>query len=228
MLSCRLKRARRTGGATRARAAADGTPANPLVVVDLDRWRDAPAGLIQRAAALVADALPVTAACLAAPAASLEPLVTATTLTLTARGGGWRTADRERECSGQRHSRRPDLSGALSRLRAAVGRSPRAAIACGQLVRQTAVLDTAGGLAAEASAYSLLLGGPEFAQWLGQRGAPRASLPARRAGPGQQGRRAALDRAQRSGPAQPVQRTAAGSAARRAAGRRGRRERRVG
>ena len=73
----------------------------------------------------------------------------------------------------------PDLDGALGRLRAAVERSPRAAIACGQLVRQTAVLDTAGGLAAEAAAYSLLLGGPEFARWLGERGAPRAPRPAR-------------------------------------------------
>ena len=31
----------------------------------------------------------------------------------------------------------------------------------------------ASGLAAEAAAYSLLLGGPEFARWLGERGAPR-------------------------------------------------------
>ena len=71
----------------------------------------------------------------------------------------------------------PDLDEALGRLRAAVERSPRAAIACGQLVRQTAVLDTAGGLAAEAAAYSLLLGGPEFARWLGERGAPRHRDP---------------------------------------------------
>jgi enoyl-CoA hydratase/carnithine racemase len=40
-------------------------------------------------------------------------------------------------------------------------------------VRQTAVLGTSEGLAAEATAYSLLLGGPEFARWLGERGPPR-------------------------------------------------------
>ena len=59
-------------------------------------------------------------------------------------------------------------------------RSPRAAIACGQLVRQTAVLGTSEGLAAEATAYSLLLGGPEFARWLGERGParPRRIAPA--------------------------------------------------
>ena len=44
-------------------------------------------------------------------------------------------------------------------------------------MRQTAVLDTAGGLAAEAAAYSLLLGGPEFARWLGDRGSPRHRYP---------------------------------------------------
>jgi enoyl-CoA hydratase/carnithine racemase len=66
-----------------------------------------------------------------------------------------------------------DLEAAVGRLRDAVLRSPRAAIACGQLVRQTAALGTSEGLAAEATAYSLLLGGPEFARWLGQRGPAR-------------------------------------------------------
>ena len=71
----------------------------------------------------------------------------------------------------------PDLDGAVERLRAAVSRSPRAAIACGQLLRQTAGLDAPAGLAAEAAAYSLLLGGPEFARWLAERGAPRHRAP---------------------------------------------------
>jgi hypothetical protein len=154
----------------------DGTPANPLVVLDLDGWRDAPAGLIQRAAALVADALPVTAGVLTGPpAARLRPLIAAATLTLTDQptvAGGMREAVPAGDVTGG-----PGLDEALSRLRAAVGRSPRAAIACGQLVRQTAVLDTGGGLAAEAAAYSLLLGGPEFARWLRTRGGPRHRYP---------------------------------------------------
>jgi enoyl-CoA hydratase/isomerase-like protein len=150
-----------------------GRPANPLVVLELDRWRDAPPGVIRRAAALVADALPVTAAVLARPpAAGLEPLVTAATLTLAARDGGTREILPTGDVPGA-----PDLDGALARLRAAVERSPRAAIACGQLLRQTQALDTAGGLAAEAAAYSLLLGGPEFARWLGERGARRRREP---------------------------------------------------
>jgi hypothetical protein len=169
----------------------DGTPANPLVVLRLDDWRDAPPGLVKRAGALVAAALPVTVGVLTGPpAASLEPLLGAATLTLTAQA----LADQalaDQALAGQAavdgRTREvvpvgdvpggPDLAGALGRLRAAVERSPRAAIACGQLVRQTAVLDTAGGLAAEAAAYSLLLGGPEFARWLGERGAPRHREP---------------------------------------------------
>ena len=155
---------------------ADGTPANPLAVVELDRWRDAPAGLVRRAADLVTNALPVTVAVLAGrPPGTLEPLIAAATLTLTAAtaaDGGMRQSVPVGDLPGS-----PDLAGALGRLRAATERSPRAAITCGQLVRQTAALDTAGGLAAEAAAYSLLLGGPEFARWLGERGAPRHREP---------------------------------------------------
>jgi enoyl-CoA hydratase/carnithine racemase len=179
----------------------DGTPANPLVVIALDDWRDAPPALIQRAAALVAGALPVTAGVLTGPpAARLQPLVIAATLTLAGEaavdgpvvdgpvvdgpvvdgpavdggtvGGGAREIVQAGDVPGA-----SGLDAALSQLRAAVERSPRAAVACGQLVRQTAVLDTAGGLAAEAAAYSLLLGGPEFARWLGERGAPRHREP---------------------------------------------------
>lgn len=158
-------------GQLELRVRPDGSPANPVAVLALDDWRDAPPGLIRRAAALVADALPVTAGVLTEPPdARLRPLVAATTLTLAPRAadGGMREVVAAGDVPGG-----TDLEGALGRLLAAVERSPRAAVACGQLVRQTAVLGTAGGLAAEAAAYSLLLGGPEFARWLGERGAPR-------------------------------------------------------
>jgi enoyl-CoA hydratase/carnithine racemase len=77
----------------------------------------------------------------------------------------------------------PSLDTAVARLRSAAEESPRAAVACGQLVRQTSALGegpggTTAGLAAEAAAYSMLLGGPEFARWLSSRGAPR-EIPAR-------------------------------------------------
>jgi hypothetical protein len=147
---------------------ADGTPVNPLVVLPLDPWRDAPPAAVARAAALAGGALPVTVGVLSGPVTpGLAPLIEALTLTLGAARSGARTivpAD--------------DLGGAAERLRAAVSRSPRAAIACGQLLRQTAGLDVPAGLAAEAAAYSLLLGGPEFARWLAGRGAPRHRAPA--------------------------------------------------
>jgi hypothetical protein len=47
--------------------AADGVPANPLVVVELDRWRDAADEVVARAAGLVAAALPVTVGVVCSP-----------------------------------------------------------------------------------------------------------------------------------------------------------------
>jgi hypothetical protein len=150
----------------------DGEPANPLAVLELDRWRDAPPGVIRRAAELVAGALPITVGVLAGPpAAGLEPLISAATLTLTGQAPG--NAVMRQVIAASELPVATDVTGALGQLRAAVSRSPRAAITCGQLLRQTAALDTAGGLAAEAAAYSLLLGGREFARWLIARGAPR-------------------------------------------------------
>jgi enoyl-CoA hydratase/carnithine racemase len=158
---------------------AAGAPGNPLVVLPLDQWRDAPAEQVRRAAELVAGALPVTAGVLAGPPApSLEPLIEATTLTVAAGadagavGAVGKAIVPVADIPGT-----PGLDGALARLRAAVGHSPRAAIACGQLLRQTAGAGTPEGLAAEAAAYSLLLGGPEFARWLAERGAPRRRQP---------------------------------------------------
>ena len=61
----------------------DGVPANPLITVDLDRWREAPAESVSAAARLVAGALPITVGVLTGrpPGANLAPLITAATLT---------------------------------------------------------------------------------------------------------------------------------------------------
>jgi hypothetical protein len=150
--------------------AGDGAPVNPLVVLDLDRWRGSSDEEISRAAGLVAAALPVTVGVLRGPfTPGLATLAAAATLTL---------ADDSTAAVSLVPQIVPvggvqGLEAAVGRLRDAVSRSPRAAVACGQLVRQTAVLGTGEGLAAEATAYSLLLGGPEFARWLGERGPPR-------------------------------------------------------
>ena len=187
----------------------DGVPANPLVVVELDRWRDAEDDMVARAAGLVAAALPITVGVLRGPLTpGLAPLVAAASLTLAdgpgsasgsgsasssgPPGSGWSWAP-EIVPVGDLQGRSPtaadpeaagletaELETAVGRLRDAVTRSPRAAIVCGQLVRQTAVLAADEGLAAEATAYSLLLGGAEFARWLGERGParPRRQAPA--------------------------------------------------
>jgi Enoyl-CoA hydratase/isomerase len=158
--------------------ASDGTPANPLVVLDLDPWRDAPPSQVARAAALVSGALPITVGVLTVPPApALEPLITATSMTLVQGPASCQATLAVSDLPGA-----PTLDEAVGRLQAAVARSPRAAIACGQLVRQTVALGpspagTTPGLAAEAVAYSLLLGGPEFARWLTERGAPRHRQP---------------------------------------------------
>jgi len=153
----------------------DGRPANPVVVLPLDRWRDAPPELIDRAARLVAGALPVTVGVLTGPPSpGLQALIAAATLTLgeTVSGDATPALVPVSDIPGA-----ADLREALGRLRAAIDRSPRAAITCGQLLRQTARLDVGGALAAEAAAYSLLLSGPEFARWLGERGTPRHRQP---------------------------------------------------
>jgi Enoyl-CoA hydratase/isomerase len=165
---------------------AAGAPANPLVVLDLERWRGAPDEEIGRAAGLVAAALPITVGVLRGPLTpGLARLAAAATLTLAdgpasvggpALTGGPANAGPASVIVPVGDMRGPGpgpvstgLEAAVTRLRDAVSRSPRAAVACGQLVRQTAALGTGAGLAAEATAYSLLLGGPEFARWLRER-----------------------------------------------------------
>jgi enoyl-CoA hydratase/carnithine racemase len=152
-----------------------GEPAGPLVFLPLDRWRGAPPAVVSRAARIVAGALPVTAGLLSGPPApGLEPLLAAATLTLAT--GPAAPAPRAivpvADVDGA-----ADLDDAAALLRAAVARSPRAAVACGQLLRQTSGLGTTPALAAEAAAYSMLLGGPEFARWLAGRRAPRHRQP---------------------------------------------------
>ncbi|MCW2608446.1 MAG: hypothetical protein JWO60_3139 [Frankiales bacterium] len=67
-----------------------------------------------------------------------------------------------------------DLDDAVGLLEDAVARSPRAALVLGALLRTTSLLPVPEALAAEASAYSTLLAGPEHARWLAERGPARA------------------------------------------------------
>jgi hypothetical protein len=151
----------------------DGTPVNPLVPVDLGMWRDAGPKTIVAAAAAISSAAPVTVGMLAGPGSrELEPLLDAVSVTITDGPATRRRPTVSRNPVGRAVVPTGDLLGepsldvAVGRLRDAVEGSPRAAVACGQLLRQTAVLaaspaGTTAALAAEAAAYSMLLAGSD-------------------------------------------------------------------
>lgn len=177
---------RELAGRLELELSADGTPVNPLVVIDLDVWRDAPPTAIAAAADLVSGALPVTLGLLNPPRTrELAPLIEALTLTIMDGPRARRSLSVAANATTRAMIMTGDLPGppslddAVARVRAAVEQSPRAAVACGQLVRQTdstgtVLAGTTAGLAAEAAAYSMLLSGPEFGRWRAELGTPRA------------------------------------------------------
>lgn len=63
----------------------------------------------------------------------------------------------------------PDLDDAMNAISRAVEQRGRSALVLAATLRQTSQLPIADAIAAEASAYSTLLGGPEFAEWLSSR-----------------------------------------------------------
>ncbi|WP_228538028.1 enoyl-CoA hydratase/isomerase family protein [Nocardia sp. XZ_19_231] len=139
----------------------DATPGVPLVIIDLEQFRGAAPEMIEHAAGAIGDAIaPVVVVSRHAVPDGLEPITTAATFTLTTNPD----ADHD-----PRLVQVSDPDTAVARLRAAVEHAPRAAVACGQLLRQTTQLATTPALAAEAATYSMLLGGPEFATWYANR-----------------------------------------------------------
>lgn len=145
----------------------DGRVGNPVRRLVLDDWHDAGAGRVEAEAARLADSVPLTfGIATRQPPDRLRPLVKALTLTLA----GPRVSAESRELVPV-----DDPLVSYDELARLVADRPRASLALGQLLRQTSRLSTLQGLAAEAAAYSMLLGGTEFASWLADRGAPRAS-----------------------------------------------------
>jgi hypothetical protein len=144
-----------------------GCPARPLILVDLEHAHRLPADVVAAAAGRIRAALPVSvgvgAGHLGVPPALLEAL----SLTLVPAG-----EDRRTVCV-------DDVPGAVRQLLTATASAPRASVALGRVLRQTAVLSVVDGLAAESAVYSMLLAGPEFAGWLHRRGAPRSVVPGR-------------------------------------------------
>lgn len=141
---------------------ADGTPSRPLRVIRLDDWHDADTASVTCAANETRDDLRLTIGIATVPPSErLRPLWEALTVSLA----GPRIA-----ASDQCFVTVPDPDTALAKVTDIVNRCPRTCVALGQLLRQTPLLGTVSGLAAEAAVYSMLLGGPEFATWLTNRG----------------------------------------------------------
>ncbi|WP_181696098.1 enoyl-CoA hydratase/isomerase family protein [Nocardia sp. GTS18] len=139
-----------------------GVPARPLVALELDDLCGAPAERVELTASRIRDSVALVVGVLRRPPTErLEPALTATTMTLS-------------ELPAPAHLKSlvtvPDIDDSLEILRTAVARSPQAALCLGQLLRRNAAQPTMPALAAEAAVYSMLLGGTEFARWLGERG----------------------------------------------------------
>ncbi|RDI45063.1 enoyl-CoA hydratase/isomerase family protein [Nocardia mexicana] len=143
----------------------DGRPGTPLIVLE-PRPHELSTTDAVRLAGAMDRAVPLVVTVLREPPPPhVRPVLSAATVTLTEHA----VPDRW-----QQIVRVPDVDAAVDALRRAVAHAPRAAVACGQLLRETSRLPTTPALAAEAAVYSMLLGGNEFAAWLAERGPARA------------------------------------------------------
>jgi len=150
----------------------DGAPIAPLLALDLTGVGSASAELLARARAAQRHGLAVTVGVLprGGPRRPLgvgaEALIR--DLDLTLGGGGAAPA-----CSAVVEL--DDVDAALTVLATRIARAPRAAaVLCG-VARQSGALGVGDALLAESAAYSILLGGREFAAWLAGRRPAEAS-----------------------------------------------------
>jgi len=136
-----------------------GRPRRPVVVVDADSDR----AQLERAVANLrgSGSIVVTVTRTSTP---LPPLVEIADVSL---------ARAPVEAEDGRTVAVPDPLAALAWLQAQVDANPRAALTLAWMLREGAELSVDHGLAAESAAYSMLLAGGEFRQWLDQRGPAR-------------------------------------------------------
>jgi hypothetical protein len=130
----------------------DGAVRDPLAVVDL---APADAAVVARAARRARDSDRI----LVGVGAGDRELVRALDLTLT------ESADAGRESVAVE-----DAAERVAVLRAAAEHAPQAALVLRDVLRTTGGMPVAAALDVESYAYSALLGGAEFARWLGSRG----------------------------------------------------------
>lgn len=146
----------------------DGLPSKVVCWYALDDWGAVGTADIAAAAERAAASLSLTVGVATRqPPDHLRPLLAALTVTLVPLSVTYCSAHVVQV---------DDLDNAAATLQSAVDRTPQACVVLGQVLRQTAQLDCARGLAAEAAAYSMLLTGGEFARWLA--GRPEPATPA--------------------------------------------------
>jgi hypothetical protein len=143
----------------------DGRIEQPLLLVDLEA---PPEDVAEAARAIAAsDRVLVGVARAGTPNPHWNSLLAALDLTLVPAGRG---------CDRQETVAVPDPGATALALRAAALANPQATTVLAGLLRWSGPLDVRAALDAESLAYSTLLGGPEFAEWLGRRG-PRPLPP---------------------------------------------------
>jgi enoyl-CoA hydratase/carnithine racemase len=136
-----------------------GEVAGALHVVDLDQDVPDPAPLLRALGRRVALVVGVARRPLSARALAVAEAIDLTLVELPGRGRAVVLV--------------PDVDVALRLVARAVAACPRAALVTASVLRMTGLLPVADALAAEASAYSTLLAGPEHRRWLTERGVPR-------------------------------------------------------
>lgn len=130
---------------------------DPLTVVDLDR-DPAPEPATGR----------IVIGWSSDPARVPDAMLDRTDLTLVPAGSTARSGSRS--ATDPRCVPVPDRDAGTAELRAAVTANPHAAVVLAGLLRWSPGLTVPAALEAESLAYSMLLGGPEFARWLAGRG----------------------------------------------------------
>ncbi|MBF4997266.1 enoyl-CoA hydratase/isomerase family protein [Nocardia sp. BSTN01] len=138
----------------------------------LEEWHGADPAAIARAAAAMNRSLPLTIGIATTnPPVDLEPLLSAT---------AWTLCGPHVDADAPQLVRVDDPWHTYGEIEDIAGRFPQTVVALGQLLRQTPMLDTLPGLAAEASTYSMLLGGKEFAAWSAARKPAQPVRPTQR------------------------------------------------
>ncbi len=153
---------------TPLRLAADGTPRDPVVIVDLDRI-EATAERASDRSDWFAAATPTVGRATGPLSAQARAIAERLTCTLVPTGAG----------RGSRFVVEvPDVDAAVGALCGRAHAAPRAVVTLDGLLRSTEGLHAELGVVAESFAYSMLLGAPEFAAWREARPAPRARFDA--------------------------------------------------